>query len=414
MNKKICIIEAAFLIFLFSVFTITVQANPSIIVADYELSPSVFSPGDSGTLKLTIKNAESINTVTSTSTTGSQTTVKTETVGAIINNIWIKSAYYNNKKVSAITNYEDIGELAPGASIEISFKIIVDDGIGAGSYYPIVCIDVEDFEDIRYPIEIIVSNSSVDLIPIDLPSKLSKIGATDISFSIINNHESTINNIRIKPNSIDGIVIKPETAVLDSLNAGSSQIVQFSLIPIHTGVNNLTFNMIYKNGENEHSSISFVGVEVVDTLDVAPIIYKLPSKIKEGEKKSIQLKIYNSKNEDISSVIVTPISNVKLTPSQYFIGEMDANDVYSVSFDIDATDLTINQTYDIGFTVTFKQAGTTFETPVIESSFTVVSNNGNGEEAAISIVVFLIILSVGGFLIYRWRKKGQIKKISLK
>ena len=61
----------------------TCVSDPSIIIYDYELAPSVFMPGDSGTLKLTITNAETTNTVSKTTVSGPSTTVSTDTVGAI-------------------------------------------------------------------------------------------------------------------------------------------------------------------------------------------------------------------------------------------------------------------------------------------------------------------------------------------
>jgi hypothetical protein len=414
MNLKIWIIEVIGLLFLSSISFVTVQADPSIVISDYELSPSIFLPGDSGILKLTVTNAESTNTVTITSTSSSSTTVKTDTVGATIKNVWIEPAYDQDKKVRASVNYEDVGDLAPGASVDISFKIVVDENISQGVYFPIANVDVENYEDINYPIEVKVSNATVELIPNELPSKISVSGATDISFSVVNTRENTVKNVRITPKISNGLDIKPESVVIESLDPGSSQDVHFSLIPNEIGSMECIFETIFKNGDNEHISSSRMTVKVVDTLDVAPIIYSFPSKIESGEKKSIRLKIYNSKNEDISSVIVTPITDTHLTPSQYFIGAMDADDIYSVSFDIDTTGLKVNQTYEIGFSVSFKQGGTTFDTPPVMSSFTVVSNNGNGDEAMISIGAFLFIVIICLFIGYRWRKKQRMNKLTPK
>jgi hypothetical protein len=414
MKRNIWAYGAILFLFFTSISVIQVHADPSLIITDYDLSPSIFLPGDIGILTLTITNTESTNTVTLTSTSSSSTTVKTDTIGATISNIWIEPAFDHDKRVRATLNYEDVGDLAPGASVDISFKIIIDENMSEGVYFPIANVDVENYEDIKYPIEVKVSNDSVELVPTGIPSKISKSGATDVFFSVVNTRENTIKNIQIIPTISDGIDIIPEKIVLESLDVGSSQPVHFSLIPNEIGNKEITFETFFKNGENEHKSSSKVSVTIVDALDVAPIIYSFPSKIETGVKKSIRLKIYNSKTEDISSVIVTPITNVRLTPSQYFIGTMDADDVYSVSFDIDTTGLKVNQTFDIGFSVSFKQDGTTFNTPPVMSSFTVISNNGNGNEAAISIGFFFIIVIISIYLGYRWRKKQLIKKFAAK
>ena len=123
------------LIFIYAIIVIalilpTVCADPSIIIYDYELTPKIFMPGDYGTLKLTIKNAETTNTIARTTTGSTTTTVYTDMVGATFNNIWIIPASDNyGKKVKATLNYEDTGYLAPSASFDITFKMIVETGI---------------------------------------------------------------------------------------------------------------------------------------------------------------------------------------------------------------------------------------------------------------------------------------------
>ena len=414
MRKSLWIVEAVFLLLLLAGSTITVHADPSIIISDYELSPSVFLPGDVGTLKLTVTNAEATNTVATTTTDGSTSTVRTDTVGATIKEISITPAYDGDRQIRATGKYEDIGELAPGASVDISFKIKVENNVSEGVYFLIANIDVRTYEDGKFPIQVTVSNDSVELIPSGIPSTISMSGATDISFSVINTRESSVSSVTVTPRVTSGIAISPATMVLESLAAGSSEDVDFSLIPSETGRKNLTFDLTYNNGENDHSSSSSVTVSVVDTLDVAPIIYSMPSTIEVGEQKSIKLKLYNAKTEDIASVIVTPVSDARVTPSQYFIGAMDADDVYSVSFDVDTSGLRVNQTYAIGFSVSFKQDGTTYETPAVMSSFTIVPNDGGSDELAMAVGVVLVMVIVGLYLFYRWRKKKRMKTLMSK
>lgn len=423
MKKKILIIKATVLFFLLSVVTISVNADPSIIITDYEIYPSELMPGDKGLLTLTIANTEIQASTTETSGDVSNSITITENIGVVIENIRINPAYDSNgNKIESTVGhggYNDLGNIAPGTSFQVSFEIVADENISKGYYFPYVKIDLKNdengnYEDVTFPIKLKVSNNSINLIPSNFPSKISMSGATDIFFSVINTRENTVEKLIVTPNIIKGIEIKPEKVFIESINSGSSKDVCFSLIPCEIGKKNLTFDIIYNNGENVHISSSIVVVDIIDTLDVSPIIYNIPSKIEVGEKESIRLKIYNSKTEDIASVIVTPISDVRISPSQYFIGSMESDDIYSISFDMDTTGLKVNQTYEIGFSVSFKQDGTTFKTPVVMTSFTSVSNNGNGDELAISIGVLITILIIGGVLTYRWRKKLRMKKSASK
>ena len=413
MRKKIWFFGAALSILL-SLIPIAVQANPSVLITNYSLSPAVFFPGDEGTLQLTITNAELANTVTSTTTAGGTTMVVTDTVGATLNSIWIESAYDNDKAIRASETYYDVGDLAPGASIVISFEIKVDDGIGEGVYYPIACVDVDTFEDIRYPFEVKVSRDSVDLIPKNVPQTISRCGATDISFMVMNTRENMVTNVCVTPQDVDGVDVRPKTMVVDQLSSGSCAEVSFSLVPDKIGLFDIIFDINYANGRNDHSTEYSIFFEVVDSLDVAPIIHSMPSEIALGEKKSVQLKIFNAKSEKISSVLITPISSVHVTPSQYFIGSMDSDDIYSVSFDIDTTELLVNESYEIGFVVSFKQDGSSYETPAVMTSFTVTNQTANGDQMAISLSIVFVFLCIGGFFVYRWRKKNQLKRLITK
>jgi hypothetical protein len=423
MKKNIRLSLVIILLFILSIFTMSVKADPSIIITNYELTPSEFMPGDEGLLTLTITNTETQASTTETTGDVSNSITITENNGVVIERIWINPVYdlQGNKIASTVgkKGYEDFGNIAPGTSFQLSFGIIADQNISQGFYFPEVKIDLQDdingnYEDVTFPIKLKISNDSVDFIPIHIPSIISMSGATDITFSLINPRENQIENIRVVPKVPDGIEVIPEINIIECIEAGSSKEISFSLIPNESGTINLAFEISYENGGNIHTTTSSVTVDIAEIYDVAPIIYKFPSTIKVGEEKSIQLKIFNSKTEDISSVIVTPITDVRITPSKYFIGAMDADDIYSLSFNIDTTGLKTNNTYDVGFIVSFKQDGTAFETPMVVSSFSTVANNGDDTELMMGIGVILVVFIIGGFFFYRWKKQFRMKKISSK
>jgi hypothetical protein len=314
--------------------------------------------------------------------------------------------------------YKDLGNLAAGTSLSIPFEMIAEENISDGYYFPIIHIDLKDewnheYEEIIFPIEIRVNNNSLDMIPKNIPTTISQSGATDISFNLMNLRESSLKNIIITPRTIDDVLILPEKIMINQLTSGENNEIHFSIIPNEIGQKKIFFDISYLNGINVHTYTTNINIEIIDSLDVSPIIYSMPSTIEYGKKETIQLKIYNAKSEEITSVIITPTTNVRIIPSQYFIGSMDADDIYSVSFDIDSTDLSINETYDIGFSVSFKQDEIIYETPVIQSSITVLSEQSNGEETMIILTALIIISLVVIYYVYRLRKKKRLKKLVL-
>ena len=91
MKKTYLICEAAALFLLLSLFTIPISADPSIVISNYQLTPSELMPGEIGILTLVIANAESVATTTETTGGASHSVSVTETNGVVIEQIWISS-----------------------------------------------------------------------------------------------------------------------------------------------------------------------------------------------------------------------------------------------------------------------------------------------------------------------------------
>jgi len=371
----------------------TISADPTVIIESYSLSPEVFMPGDSGILTLTIKNAESTNTVQKTETVGTSTTIRTDTVGATINKIWITYASDGNHKVKATQSYEDVGDLSPASSISINFKLIAEENITEGLYFPIARIDVETYKDVRFPIPVKVSNATVDLLLTDVPSRISKSGSTLVTITAVNSRENAVDGVTIIPQSYDGLEFTPNSVFVGTLEADASSQASFSIKPDDVGIYNLSFNIQFKNGDNVHTEQMTSTIEVVESLDVAPVLVSFPSTIEKGKSARVSLEVYNAKTESITGVIVTPITEAIVSPSQYFIGSMDPDDVFSASFDVSPGNLSYG-TYNLGFKVTFKQDNEYFETPIISSKFSVIPATQRGEEGGLLVLIGAVIIAI--------------------
>ncbi len=405
-----------------------VQASPAIMIQQYQVSPEILMPGDSAILTLIVSNGETVATQTTTSVSADETTTTVHTLGASLDEILISPAVSGGKQMYATSRYDDLGYLAAGASITVNFKLNVDANMSEGIYFPTAKIDVTGGTDVSYPLMVKVSNSSVDLLQKNIPSKISEGGATDIIITVLNKRENMVNDVSITPAG-DNIECVPSSYFVGSLPAKTSQDVVFSLRPLDIGSSDLTFNVTYKNGDNLHSNNLIVPVSIIQTLDVAPIITNFPISITKGGSSKISIEVYNAKTEKITGVLVTPICNATVIPSQYFIGSMDPDDVFSASFDI-YTDTVDYGTEIIGFVVSFKQGNDYYETPQVSKTFDIVTGPGvtyqsssgsNGQSSGsngafptpslttcvLSIVLIVVILIVIVIFFMRYRKRRR-------
>jgi hypothetical protein len=365
-------------------------------------------PGDTGVLTLTIKNAETTNTVQTTTTLGSTSTTNTDTVGAFIIKIWLSSANDGSYEIKTTKSYEDIGILAPASSININFKIIVEENITEGLYFPTAKINVETYENVQFPIPVKVSNATVNLLLTNFPSRISKSGSTLVTLTAVNNRENAVDGVTIIPESNDGLEFNPNSVFVGTLQADASSEASFSIKPKDVSEFNVSFNVQFKNGDNVHTERISHKIQVVETLDVAPVLNSVPSKLEKGKSERISLEVYNAKTEPITGVIVTPITEAIVTPSQYFIGSMDPDDVFSASFEISSGDLTYGD-YIIGFILSFKQDNEYYDTPVIYSNFSVIPAINTGSEGGLMVIsgsITIIIIAALIFIFYIKKRRS--------
>jgi hypothetical protein len=134
---------------------VPVQAeNPTVIVADYTISPSVLQPGDVGTITAVIKNTAGSATISEKSgiqSGGEFASSKSTDIG-----VNIESVQLDSRDVEVISgNYKRVGAIGPGQSIPITFLIRApaQDGI----YFPEVWIDVTGGQSVRQPIPVNVN-----------------------------------------------------------------------------------------------------------------------------------------------------------------------------------------------------------------------------------------------------------------
>jgi len=399
-------------IFLFTLFVICftglTMADPTVMITDYSLEPVTLLPGDSAELTITLTNTETTATKTDNDYINSLVVDSTtDTIAATLNNVWITADGDGSHSIRASENYEDVGDLSPGSSITLSFEITAQNNISKGLYNPIVNVDVVDYQDVQFPIPIRVSTFSATLIPKDVPKKISSSGSTSITLTAVNNRETTVEDVTITSDANQSISVSPTSTYIGALDSESSHDLSCSLHPSTLGKQNISFTISYRNGENTHAKTINLPIEVIETHDVSPVLYNLPDSLVQHGSDRITLEIYNAKSDTITGVTVIPVTNFSTSPSEYFIGSMGSDDVFSASFDVFSKDLNPGN-YSIGFKVAFKQGNNYFESPVISETIMVTPNNTNTNSIdsgfATMIIGLLVLLVIVVFFIL-WKTR---------
>ena len=125
----------------------------------------------------------------------------------------------------------------------------------------------------------------------------------------------------------------------------------------------------------------------------------------------VRLEVFNAKTEAISGVMVVPISdNLRLSPSTYFIGSMDPDDVFSASFNLYTSDLEIDEIYDIGFKVKFKQGENYYETSEVSSIFKVVKPEKKEKSNLTYNIAIVVVIAIILLLVINYFRRRRIPK----
>jgi hypothetical protein len=97
---------------------------------------------------------------------------------------------------------------------------------------------------------------------------------------------------------------------------------------------------------------------VKSSSDVKLILVNAPEFVFRGEVANIDFDVANGMTKDIKAVSVVPAkADLRIFPSEYFIGDMEVGDVFSASFDLHTTNLEVGE-ITIPFELVFKDIET--------------------------------------------------------
>jgi len=336
--------------------------GPAVMIVDYVVEPEVFMPGDTGTITVTIKNMDTKSSETETTTTTAagytSSATTTSTISAEIDSI---------RLCSRSRDIEWLGEgfqrtkfpLGPGGSTTISIPIKAAAYAHDGTYFPEVYIEVDNGENVWHPVPVKVDSSSVEILEKDIPSEISLRESKEIAIVVANNRPNSVRGVNVFAKSKrNGLEFTPEGIYIGNLGAYEKRAVNFTLTPLFEGNNDVYFEAEYKNGDNVHHSELTSSVVVRSVADVKLILVNAPEFVFKGEIAKIEFDVANGMAKDIKAVSVMPaIEGLRILPSESFIGDMEVGDIFSASFDVYTSNLSVGDT-ELPFKLVFRDVDT--------------------------------------------------------
>jgi hypothetical protein len=405
MKKLLCsliCISVLLVLFAFPVHAI----NPSVIVADFKVTPSVLQPGDIGTITATIKNTASIaNIRENIQSAGSETITSTDI------NVNIESVQLESKDVEVISgNYKQVGELGPGQSIPITFLIRAPskDGI----YFPEIWIDVTKGESVRQPIPVNV-NTQIALLKKPALTALKTIPdgvnpGDDFPVRIILNNDglSRADQIKVVVNSSTPSITPktPSTYHVDTLLKGenvSLDMVFSSDKKAPIGLNPVLLTLTYANADGTITTqTETLGIHVKGKAKIGIASVSMdPERIKKGDQVSLIIRLENTGTDNANSVkasIDLPMSGGK----DAYVGKIEPNNDAPAVFALQAGN---PGTYPYSLSVQYEDD---YGVQTRNETLQMTVNDGDSTGLIVAILLVLIIGGGGGYWYFVLRKKG--------
>ncbi len=356
------------------------EQKPSIMVTGYQVSPEVLMRNDVGTITVTIKNME------------------------VLQSVKIKEAYLLEKDIKILSDpYFNIGRLGPGESIDLAFTIKA--GFVDGIYYPKLLLEAENAENIRYQIPVKVDSTPVTIGVKDVPEEIFKDDRATIELVVGNPRPNTVTGVRIVAGEENMV---PSEAFLGALSSDESKGASFDFTPQTKGVHTLNFRLEFKNGDNFHSTALRIPLDVTESKKSAELILTgIEVESASGMNVyAITGDINNAGLEDARSVVmkVGDAEGIEaMHPyKSYFVGLLSPDDFSSFELDVKVDANVTN----VPLLIEYKdEDGNLFsmtEYIVIEHNPT--TSSGELPVSMIVVLVVVVILVVGA-IAYSWKKR---------
>lgn len=380
--------------------------NPSVMIADFTVTPSVLLPGDIGTITATIRNtATSANIRENTQTIGGDIVKSTDI------NVNIESVQLDSKDVEVISgNFKQVGEIGPGQSIPITFLIRAParDGI----YFPEIWIDVTGGESVRQPIPVNV-NTQVALLKKPaiiayktLPDSVNPGDDFSVRVILENNGLSRADEIVVSVNA-SSRTIAPKTPgnyYFERLFKGENITLDMNFATDKNaplGLSTVLLAISYANADgtfNRQTETLGIPIKGKATIGIASLSTD-PVRIQQGDPLTLIIRLENTGTDNANSVkasIDLPMSGGK----DAYVGKIEPNSDAPAVFSLQA-----GEPGNIAYNLTVEyQDDYGMHSNTETLTMTVLGGDGTG--LILAVVILLAAAGSAGYWYFVLRKKG--------
>jgi hypothetical protein len=342
-----CLVPAG-LIAAFFLLAIPVSAEgPTVMVADYTITPAVLQPGDIGTITAIIRNTASSSTNrenTGIQSGGTFASTKDTDIG-----VNIESVQLDSRDVEVISgNYKRIGAIGPGQSVPITFLIRAPakDGI----YFPEIWIDVTGGQSVRQPVPVNV-NTQIALLKKPaltvlktVPESVNPGDEIPVRVILNNNGLSRADEITVVVDATTTSIIPktPGTYHIGELARGENttlDMVFFSDKKTPLGLNRVLLTLTYANADGTiNTQTEMLGIPVRGSAKIGIASLSTdPVRIKKGDQVTLVIRLENTGTDNANSVKAT-IDLPMAGSHDAYVGTIEPDTDAPAVFALQATD----------------------------------------------------------------------------
>lgn len=125
-------------------------------------------------------------------------------------------------------------------------------------------------------------------------------------------------------------------------------------------------------------------------------------------KASINLNVANPRENTLNAVTIVPSAEgMRFSPERYYIGTMDADEVFTINFGVDYSDPAARSARTVSFVAEFKNGDTWHESEPYITTYNPPQDNAQPNSNLLFLVIGALVLMAGGGYLYRKKKLSK-------
>jgi len=303
MKRNICILLLLLSAIVGGATAADASAEEQIAVTSVSVNPDTLMRGDTGTVTVEIKN--------------------TGETGVAISRAEL---YPNGISVLNDKTYDAVGTIGPGNTM--SFTFTVQANTADGIYYPTFYLDIRNGGSVRHSVPVTVESTEIQVNVVDAPETYPADSRDTVVLAVGNPRESSVNGVTVTPSG-EGVRSTRTAVFLGALAPNEMKNASFEITASRS--TELTFDVSYRNGINEHHTTLTVPVEIGERAVAPDMVVNNIEVARGGSTITLTGDVTNAGLKDAYSVKVTV--DDPATPTDpypvYVVGGLEPDDFSS-------------------------------------------------------------------------------------